>query len=416
MNGPALLLLAQTVSGSAEVPLLDLDAWVHDTVDLLPRDVDLGGVLAVDLYDYDSRDARDDGPFLDRATLRVDGRLDPAWSWRVAPDLVGRDTRHGLEEAWLGWDDDVLRVRLGLVRVPIGLESSFREEDLAFVGWSFPTYLTARTDVGARVLGEHGGGVVSWDAALTAGAGSTRSGEDRDEPQLSARLVSYPFGPRLGVVDPGPLDGVFLGVGYAYTPDYDGELDVLHPFRLKTFDTPELEADGSRWLHLQAGWDLDSVRVLWERARGSLLGLELPGGGDADLEDQITAWTASVAWTLSGEPYDSRPLRQESGRPGPFPARPLFGPRSGDGGAGAFELALAYSNGDMDRDFFALGITTPQVSSQEFRTFSAALNWYPAEGLRATAQVVRSLIDDDLVQFGGQGRDTSFVLRLQWVF
>jgi hypothetical protein len=88
---------------------------------------------------------------------------------------------------------------------------------------------------------------------------------------------------------------------------------------------------------------------------------------------------------------------------------------------------VRYSNGDIDRDFFRFGFTDYTVSSQEFRSFDVAVNWYPFANLKAALQVVRTLADstsrDPLggggqgpEELSGQGRDTSLFLRLQYTF
>ena len=85
-------------------------------------------------------------------------------------------------------------------------------------------------------------------------------------------------------------------------------------------------------------------------------------------------------------------------------------------GPGAFELALRYSNADIDRDFFLLGFTNYATSSQEFRVLSGALNWYPVRNVRVTFQVDRTIADQQPFAFGNGDRDTSYVIRLQYRF
>lgn len=56
------------------------------------------------------------------------------------------------------------------------------------------------------------------------------------------------------------------------------------------------------------------------------------------------------------------------------------------------------------------------TSSQEFRSFDAAINWYPVANVKATFQVVRTIADQFPDEFDSHGRDTSFVLQLQYSF
>ena len=117
---------------------------------------------------------------------------------------------------------------------------------------------------------------------------------------------------------------------------------------------------------------------------------------------------------LTGENYDTRPFHQRWNRREDFPRRPLWGGQKT--GIGAIEAAVRYSNADIDREFFNQGLTSFSVSSQEFRTFSVALNWYLVRSLRASVQIVRTLADQGPALLAGNNRDTSGLFRLQYCF
>jgi hypothetical protein len=63
-----------------------------------------------------------------------------------------------------------------------------------------------------------------------------------------------------------------------------------------------------------------------------------------------------------------------------------------------------------------LGFTREDLSSQEFRVFSMALNWYPVWNLRASFEVARTIADGFPRTFDSHGRDTSVAFRLQYRF
>lgn len=382
----------------------------------------LGGVLAVDYYGYDPRNSRDSGVRVDRAVVRLEG----SWrdlSWRLAPDLKGIDTHGGFEEAWVAYEPfRFLRASAGLQRIPLTMEHTIWEEDLSFIGRAFTAYLDGRTDIAARLEGEVYEGLFSYDLAATAGEGFTPLGERVTGYQLSARTVIYPLRslepsleiPSIDYEIP-LLSGLFFHFAYAYTIDFEGPLEVANPFRNKLFFVSRLDTSGSDFYHIGYGWDLGPFRFTHEWVRGGYSDVELPGGGEENLDDQVTAWSAAFSWMVTGEPYDSRPFRARRGRPGPFPRRPLWGDDT-RAGFGALELAVRYSNSDIDRDFFELGFTDFNTSSQEFRTFSGAINWYPAHNLRASIQVVRTIADQFPQTFDSHGRDTSIAVRLQYSF
>jgi hypothetical protein len=139
-----------------------------------------------------------------------------------------------------------------------------------------------------------------------------------------------------------------------------------------------------------------------------------PAGFQEDLEE-ITAWQVLVAWRITGEAYDSRPYDARKNWRPTAPDRPLDG-KGSRRGPGAFEVAFRYANGDIDRDFFRLGFTDTQTSSQEFRLAAVALTWDATSTLRFSAEVARTIADQFPAVFDSHGRDTSGLLRVEMHF
>lgn len=391
--------------------------------------VDLDGRFALDWVEYGSSNQRDSGPRLDRALVGVDATWRETFEARVVADLAGIDTRDGLWEAWASARHGrAVRLSAGLLPLPLGVEHSFREGSRALVGYpGFPAFLTGRTDVAVELDGELWEGLLSYDLSAALGEGFDLEGQRRGDPQLAGRLTTYPFRWLDASLDVGPyelplLSGLFASFAYAWTPDYDGELDVATRLRNDLFDTVRLDGEGSRFLHWGVGVDFGPIRVVHEVVRGSLEGVRVPGGARVDFEDQITSWQLLAAWRITGEPYDSRPFRQRDMRRHPAPRHPLDG--DGDArGWGMWEVAVAYANADIDRDILNQGLSPSNpfvpgasASSQEFRTFSGALNWYPTSYLRVSGEVVRTLADQSPVAFGTDDRDTSWLVRVQYTF
>ena len=369
--------------------------------------LNLGGVLALDLFLYDERNVRDSEVRFDHAVVRLDGAFQD-FDWRVALDLKGIDTRNGYDEMWLAyWPTDRFRLSMGWMEIPLTIENTIQQQDLAFIGYAFPSHLDGRTDLAVRVDGEIDHGLLTYDLAATAGEGWNSLGDKSGGHQLSARATLYPLQSLDSI-----FNGLFFAAAYSYTTNWQGPLFVANPLRNKLFKVAEFEADSSSFRHFGWGWDAGPVRLAHEFTRGGYTNIETPGG-DVSLNDQVTSWSGSLSWMITGEAYDSRPfwLRKFSHREPP--GSPLGG---GSGGSGAWEVAVRYSNGDIDRDFFLLGFTDFMTSSQEFRSFDAAINWYPVANVKATFQVVRTIADQFPDEFDSHGRDTSFVLQLQYSF
>lgn len=391
----------------------------------VPLTLRLRGLFAADYVHYDRRNRRDRGFHWDHALLGLEGDLPLHLSFRAVADLRGVDTKYGLDEAWLSAEAPGawLRITGGLLKVPLGIEHTFPRETLPFLDYGFPAFLAGRTDFAVRLDGEVEEGLLSYDLVLAFGEGFDAFGQLQDGPQLSARVTSYPFRWVDWTVEAGPyslplLSGLFIAGAAAAGRDYSGHPEFATSLRNKLVGFPRLEADRSVYIQLGYGIDLGPFRLTHEFGRGSLYDLKLPSGQKRDFERKFSSWSATFAWRITGEPYDSRPYRQRA-RPGGFPAQPVVG--GGDSGIGTLEIAARYANGEIDRELIERGLTSAAIrgttgggiSSQEFRTFSAALSWYPVRTVRLAMQLTRVLADQRPVAFDSHGRDTSFAVRLQ---
>jgi hypothetical protein len=393
--------------------------------------LDADGLFALDWVQYDRRNARDSELRLDRGLLGGSAAWRDIVDARVLFDLVGTDTRSGLSEAWASVRSErVARLSLGLLPLALGVEDSFQPGAQSLAGYpSFASFLSGRTDLAVELDGELRDGLFSYDFSYAFGEGFDRFGQRRGDPQLAGRVVSYPLRFVDASVDIGPyhlplLSGFFGSAGAALLLDYDAHLDVATPLRNKLYDTERLDGRGGQTWHLGLGVDFGPLRVVHETVRGGIDDLRLPTGLRADFDDQITSWHILVAWRVTGEPYDSRPFRQrELRRPTP-PRRPLDG--EGDAaGWGAVELAFRYANGDIDREFQSQNLvprnpSAPEPenfrSSQEFRSVTVGINWDPTAYLRVSGEVVRVIADQYPAAFDSHGRDTSWLVRVQYCF
>lgn len=382
---------------------------------------DLDGRIALDYYGYDERNTRADQVRVEPAWLAGSVRWRERAEARAVVDLVGIDTRDALYEAWASYQHaDWLRASAGLQPIALGVEGGWPEAARPLPGLpGFAAFLTSRTDLALRLDGELAEGLFSYDLAAAAGEGFDLFGQRRGGAQLSAAVTSYPLRPldwklRLGPYEFPLLSGLFGHFGYAWTPEFEGHVDVATPLRNKLFLSGRLDVDHSSSWHAGYGIDFGPIRAVHEFAHLSLYGVRTPAGSQEDLEE-LTAWQLLVSWRVTGEPYDSRPFRARRRWRGTPPARPLDGAGPARGW-GALELSFRYANGDIDRDFFTFGFTDYPISSQEFRVAAVALAWDPTAWLRLSGEVVRTIADQFPAVFDSHGRDTSGLVRLDWRF
>lgn len=355
-----------------------------------------GGLLSLEAVDYDGDNARGDGLDTEAVSLRLSGAAGELELFADV-DVDGEETRHNLREAWVeGRLGEATWLRAGWLRVAPGSEGATREEDLPLPGYAYNGWQHTRFAPALAV-----DGLLSdwlwWQAAATAGHASDLAGEAQDEPALVARLVaSAPRGAN------GRFGGWFAGVGVARASDLDGPLQMETPLDQVTFDTPELQGTGRSTLSLEFGWAGERTRFAVETADTRLDEVALPGGGEESF-DEVGAWTALLAFNLRG-----RAPAWERGGWQPYDLQ--------RGDELPIELAFRYSNADIDRDLFDLGVTTYDPSSQETRTLTAALAAYLAPLTKLTLGWVGVIADHELAPFGGTSRDSSFVLRLDQRF
>ncbi len=361
-------------------------------------------MFAGDLILHDHDNASSSGLRTDLAKPIVEGRFRDVWRARIAGDLEGTKTPSNLYEAFVSWQGiPWLRLSAGLIQLPLGFEAGTRPEDLALVGHSFSYYMDYRTDWAARVEGELAEGVFDWDVALLAGDGFDANGQTQRGTQAQARVWLNPFRSLRGAGArflESLAGGFFLCGGYAYTWDWDGRLRIRNPAGTRLFDTSKFEADRRHFYTVSVGFEVGPVRAYYEGTQGGYFDAETPVG-ERDLDNQTDSWMATIAWRITGEPFDGRIFHERD-------AVPL--------GPNAWEVALRYANGDIDRDFFEFGLTDSGTSSQEFRSTTIALNWYATRNLRLSAEYVRTQIDDDIASVGFQGDDQAGIVRVQYRF
>jgi len=360
-----------------------------------------GGVYAGELVLHDSHNTQGSGLRTDLAKPILEGAYGDAWRARIAGDLEGTKTAANLYEAFVAWQGlSWLRVSGGLLQLPLGFEAGTRPEDLALVGHSFSYFMDYRTDWALRAEGSVADGIFEWDVAYALGDGFDANGEAQRGARASARAFVRPLR-SLAAPDAGWLDslaaGFILGGGYAHTWNWDGQLRIRNPAGSRLFDTQDFEADRSRFYTVTVGFEVGPVRVFYEGTQGGYFDVDTPLGV-RDLEDQTDSWQATIAWRITGEPYDGRIFRERD-------AAPL--------GPNVWEVALRYANADIDRDFFAFGLTDYTTSSQEFRSTSLALHWHATPNLRLSAEYVRTQADDDIATLGYEGQDDAAILRAQ---
>ena len=370
--------------------------------------------LAVDGVKYGSRNRRSSGVEFDTADLVFELQL-PRTRLYLRPDWIGVDTPSHFREAWIERSlGDHFDLRLGLQRLPLGLEAERNGEDLLSLGRAFPNSLSGRTD---WALTAHHYPDGEWlDALVGVGFGHGFGLEGKRERGMRwfARATVTPL-PRGG----GWQRGLSGGIGYAFDPRSDHSLFVTTPTESAVFRTGDLRADRGRWLHLFGRYEAHGLVLEAERVLGALEDVPLATGGRIDF-DQLTAWQATLFWQpgVSLTAWRSRGSGEASGTPSATRDESWVESGVVERETPWWErvfLAARYSNADIDRALFDHGFATYDPSTQEVRTFTGTLGILPRAHLRVGFHVVRTIADHELTTFGGSNRDMVYVLRVEWL-
>lgn len=319
-----------------------------------------------------------------RARLGVSGTLFKEWSYEFLYDLGGSGVEAStVSSAYVQYDGlGQVHLRIGAFPPPESFDDSTSASDLPFLERAQPADL-ARGIAGSD--GRNGVAIIAYDdnyfAAATYTAGLTGDAATFDEQQAIVARAAYRF-------NLGQDINLAFGADTTYTTKLADTIAgpaSAHPFQLR--ERPELNVDSQNKRLIDTG-AIDASRY-WEwglETAGNYQNVYGQGGyfhydvtrRNSLLPDpDFSGWYAQASWVITGEAKVYKPERGAYGSP--VPATPF-----GKGGAGAWELAVRYS--DLDLDFHAGAPLTPlaagAVRGGEQQIWTGGINWYPNSALR----------------------------------
>ncbi len=348
----------------------------------------LGGRLQIDAASYSGDPKMGNGTEVRRAYLTLKGTLSPDWAYRFQYNFAdtGEDGKGILDAfvAYQGMDD--FDVTIGNFKAPFTLHEATSDNFVTF---------TERASIAAFSPGRQIGAMISdnnddrtWAIGAFGESVSQHGGEEDEAFGISSRATWSPLNQ--------PRQVLHLGLGMNY--QQTGSLDTV---RYKQ------QAE----THV-AGVNLVDTGVINQAENVLKLGAEFAGvwGPFATQIEYVSTrvnrnkvddvhfdgWYVETSYFLTGE---SRHYSQ-----GHF-ARTIPFKQVGTGGSGAWQLALRYSELDLN-DGAILGGETEAVT--------LGLNWFPTSALRFSANYVDVLSVD-----GGPNADLTprlFQVRSQWSF
>ena len=350
--------------------------------------VTVGGRIMADVARYDSDDADfSGGSEFRRARVFVKGRVAPEWFYKLQYDFVGRGSA-GLRDAYFGYDGfENTRLRFGQMIEAGSLEDSMSSKYITFMERALPVlaFSPAIRRMGVRA-DTHGG---AWHAAAgvfgeNAAAGVLDANASEDEGVgVSSRLSCAPWH------DAGHV--LHLGLSAQYRrPRGD---------RVRSLARPEAHVAATRLVDTGTISNVNAtvkagLEAAWVQGPFSMQGEYIGVNVDRDAAESavLQGFYVYASWFLTGE---SRPYDVVSGEFVRLKPANAFG----EGGVGAWELALRYSELDLN-DEFRGGVE---------KNVTAGMNWYVNSAVRfmfnyvhATSETDNGDVDVDIAQARAQ--------------
>ena len=328
--------------------------------------------------------ARDfsDGAYFRRARFGFEGSVARDFTYRVLAELGGSGTEGParINDFWLGYTGFApFTIQVGAFSPPANMDDSTSVESSLFIERAAPAEVS-RTLGGAdgRIgLGVRGSGV-RWMSALTLTSRTVNDAEVFDS-QLAA------VGRFATLVATSPDYNVHVGLSgtYVFQPPDQGSgaaVGQRHVVRLR--DRPEIRVDSTRLVDT-GSIDTDSAYVYgieaganWKnwylQAESFRYGIERTAATATLPDPSFDGFYVQGSWILTGEThrYDMAAGAFQSPRP--------FVPFSSAGGFGAWELALRYSQLDLD---FHAGLAGTAATADAIRggtqdIWTFGVNWY----------------------------------------
>ena len=374
-------------------------------------DVHCGGRFSADLTRYGNDNQKNSGFRWNAAILRISGQHNSLFNFYIEPDLLGTNSKNNLYQAWIALEIiSGLRLKTGIIKVALNSEFATNQEKFPVAGYGFASFLDGRYDFGISINGEALEETLWYEAVAAMGEGFDLAGRKRENLQFSARMTVFPMKNNDWYI----IKNTFFEVSLAWSPDYDDEIYLETPLQSKVFITKNLDGDEALWIHAEIGYYFGQFMACLERVEGKINAVKTPEGYNYDF-DQLTAWTGYCAWNITGEPMGWEKGGWISGNK-KFSKNKIESVIDSINNIGRLELAFRYSNADIDRALFDYGLTGYNPSTQEVRTISLNLNWYPADSLRITGGWIKTIADHELSVFDETSRDSSFLLRADLTF
>jgi phosphate-selective porin OprO/OprP len=343
--------------------------------------------------------------------MYLSGVFQHDWKFKFQYDFAddqggGTANTNGIKDAYIAYRGfKPIEITLGHHKMPLSMEELTSSKYITFIERSQLVNGIVTDTGGGRQYGLSAKGY--FNDMLTAAAGMYAGSANEDHADnavgFTGRLTFSPIHEKTKMVH--------VGLGFNHHRDNDGGLNIdgepeIHPGS----DILETETGGweeANTFVAEAAGIYGPAAIQFEYASA-----ELENGPVGVTDADADAWYIYGSYYLTGE---SRNYNWKSGSYKQTKVKNQLG----QGGFGAWELALRYTSGEYDNTD---GLAT---DSSEADILTAGLNWYPINNVRFSGNYVKVLdtsLDADTelaadLDAGATADDASyFILRGQWYF
>lgn len=346
----------------------------------------LGGRVQADAAAYGGEPDMGDGTDIRRARLYLQGTMYHDWGYKLQYDFVDTGS-NGIKDAYLSYNGfDNLELKVGNFKDPFSLQEQTSSNHISFMERGLPSAFAAGRHIGvmASTAQQH------WTLAggLFGDTVSSEGGTEDEGWGAGARATWAPVNNKTEVVHLG------LGLNYRETGSSNSarfrQQPETHIAGVNIVDTATIAAVNDFY---KVGAELATVQGPFSaQAEYITTAVQRDSGSDLDFD----GWYVQASYFLTGE--------SRNYKAGKFGAVTPKG-NVGEGGIGAWEMALRYSTVDL---------SDADIDGGEADAVTLGLNWYPTPTLRFSANYV------DVLEVDGGSHDDEepsvFQLRSQWAF
>lgn len=348
----------------------------------------LGGRLQLDAASYSGKPEMGDGTEVRRAYLSLQGRMHHDWGYRFQYNFANTGPNgKGIQDAYIDYKGfDQLKLRIGNFKQPFSLHEAVSDNFTTFTERALPAAFSPGRRLG--VMASHETKGWTWAIGAFGDKVESQGGKDDEEWGVSGRTTFA------AVNDSGKL--LHLGVSANYRDTGDGgktefkQSAETHISGINLVDTGVITDSDSV---LKTGAEFATIFGSFS-AQAEYMTSQVRRDDNSDLN--FDGWYAEMTYYLTGE---SRQYKNGNfGRPKPKASL-------GNGGVGAWQLALRYSTLDLSDE---------SVTGGEMDAMTLGLNWYPTPTLRFSANYI------DVLEINGGSYDNEepsvVQFRSQWAF